>query len=151
MRHSLPLARSLHQMTQPLQPMHTAHSAAATPRGPTDTRYRGEPSSDRVVAEEAVRGEHLQYIYLPNTARDALRLIIDKDATLVARHNPIPVAVHWQDEVKAGLDDDVRLGVLEKVPVCDRVTWCHRMVICAKKNGTPRRTVDCQALNVYAA
>ena len=80
-----------------------------------------------------------------------LRLMIDKDATPVARHSPIPVAVHWQDEVKAGLDADVCLGVLEKVPVGDRVTWCHRMVICAKKNGKPRRTVDFQALNVHAA
>ena len=77
--------------------------------------------------------------------------MIDKDATSVARHSPIPVAVHWQDEVKAGLDEDVRLGVLENVLVGDRVTWCHRMVICAKKNGKPRRTVDFQALNVYSA
>ena len=61
--------------------------------------------------------------------------MIDKDATPVARHSPIPVAVHWQDEVKAGLDEDVRLGVLEKEPVGDPVTWCHRMVICAKKNS----------------
>ena len=30
------------------------------------------------------------------------------------------------------------------------VTWCHRMVICAKKNGKPRRTVDFQALNQHA-
>ena len=67
------------------------------------------------------------------------------------RDRSIPVAVHWQDEVKAGLDEDVRLGVLEKVPIGDRVTWCHGMVIYAKKNGKPRRTVDFQALNVYAA
>ena len=30
-------------------------------------------------------------------------------------------------------------------------TWCHRMVICAKNNGKPRRTVDIQALNVHVA
>ena len=88
---------------------------------------------------------------LPMVSGPPLRLMIDKDATPVARHSPIPVAVHWQNEVKAGLDEDVRLGVLEKVPVGDRVTWCHRMVICAKKNGKPRRTVDFQALNAYAA
>ena len=41
---------------------------------------------------------------------------------------------HWREEVKAGLDRDVRLGVLEKVPLGTPVTWCHRMVICAKKN-----------------
>jgi len=40
--------------------------------------------------------------------------------------------------------------VIEKVPVGEPVTWCHRMVICAKKDGTPRRTVDFQALNANA-
>ena len=30
------------------------------------------------------------------------------------------------------------------------VTWCHKMVICPKKNGKPRRTVDFQPLNKYA-
>ena len=32
-------------------------------------------------------------------------------------------------------DRDVRLRVLEPVPVGEPVTWCHRMVICDKKNG----------------
>jgi len=52
--------------------------------------------------------------------------------------------------VKAGLDQDVRLGVLEPVPVGEPVTWCHRMVVCAQKNGEPRRTFDFQALNAHA-
>ena len=42
------------------------------------------------------------------------------------------------------------LDVIEPVPVGELVTWCHRMVICAKKNGEPRRTVDFQALNPRA-
>ena len=88
---------------------------------------------------------------LPMMSGPPLQLMIGKDATPVARHSPIPVAVHWHDEVKAGLDEDVRLGMLEKEPVGDPVTWCHRMVICAKKNGKSRRTVDFRALNVYAA
>ena len=49
--------------------------------------------------------------------------MLDEDATPVAHHTPIPVAIHWQDEVKAGLDRDVRLGVLEKVPIGTPVTW----------------------------
>ena len=36
------------------------------------------------------------------------------------------------------------------VPIGEQVTWCHRMVICAKKNGTPRRTIDFQPLNIDA-
>ena len=44
----------------------------------------------------------------------------------------------------------MRLGVIEPVPVGDPVTYCHRMVICAKKDGKPRRTVDTRSLNANA-
>ena len=37
--------------------------------------------------------------------------------------------------IKAGLDQNVRLGVIEPVPIGEPVTWCHRMVVCPKKNG----------------
>ena len=80
----------------------------------------------------------------------ALHLMIDPQATPKAHHTPIPVPIHWREEVKAGLDRDVRLGVLEPVPIGQSVTWCHRMVVCAKKNGQPRRTVDMQPLNAHA-
>ncbi len=79
---------------------------------------------------------------LPMMDGPPMRLLIDTQATPTAHHSPIPVPLHWQDEVKADLDRDVRLGVLEPVPIGESVTWCHRMVICAKKNGKPRRTID---------
>lgn len=80
-----------------------------------------------------------------------MRLIVAPDAKApVAHHSPAPFPIHWQEEVKAGLDQDVRLGDIEPVPIGEPVTWCHRMVICAKKNGKPRRTVDFQPLNVHA-
>ena len=87
---------------------------------------------------------------LPLMESPPMRLMIDPHATPTAHHSPIPVPLHWQDDVKAGLDRDVRLGVLEPVPIGEPVTWCHRMVICAKKNGTPRRTIDFQPLNIHA-
>ena len=87
---------------------------------------------------------------LPMMTGPPMRLIIDPDADPVAFHTPIPIPLHWQDEVKAGLDQDVRLGVLEPVPIGTPVTWCHRMVICAKKTGKLRRTVDFQPLNAHA-
>ena len=80
-----------------------------------------------------------------------MRFMVDPEAEPVTHHTPVPVPLHWQDQVKAGLDQDVALGVIEPVPVGEPVTWCHRMVVCAKKNGKPRRTVDFQALNVHAA
>lgn len=76
--------------------------------------------------------------------------MIDPLTTSTAHHNPIPVPLHWQEKVKAGLDRDVRLGVLEQVPIGTLVTWCHRMVVCPKKNGSLRRTIDFQALNRHA-
>ena len=76
-------------------------------------------------------------------------LIIDPKAKPTAYHLPMPVPIHWEDDVKAGQDRDVRLGILEPVPIGQPVTWYHRMVICAKKNGKPRRTIDFQSLNIH--
>ena len=67
-----------------------------------------------------------------------LRVFVDEDATPVAIHTPSQVPLHWKSAVKEGLDRDVRLGVLEKVPVNDPVTWCSRMVITPKPDGSPR-------------
>ena len=86
---------------------------------------------------------------LPMMDSPWMRMMVDPDAQPVAHHKAIPVPIHWCDAVKAGLDKDVSLGVLEPVPIGEPVTWCHRMVVCAKKDGTPRRTVDLQALNKY--
>ena len=88
---------------------------------------------------------------LPMMTGPPMRLLIDPDAKPTAFHTPLTVPLHWMEEVKADLDRDVRLGVLEQVPMGEPVTWCHRMVVCAKKNGKPRRTVDFQPLNKHAA
>lgn len=87
---------------------------------------------------------------LPLMRGPPMRLMVEPDAKPVAHHLPVPVPIHWQEEVKAGLDQDVRFGVIEPVPIGEPVTWCHRMVICVKKNGKPRRTVDFQPLSVHA-
>lgn len=47
---------------------------------------------------------------------------INPNAKLVIYHRPIPVLVHWQD-VKAGLDRDIRLGVIQLVLIGTPVTW----------------------------
>ena len=78
-----------------------------------------------------------------------MRLMVNPTAEPVAHHSPVPVPLHWQADVKKGLDQDMMLGVLEPVPVGEPVTWCHRMVVCAKKNCQPRRTVDFQVLNLH--
>ncbi len=65
----------------------------------------------------------------------------------VAVHSPIPVPHHFKKKVKEDLDRDCKMGVIEPVPANIATTWCSRMVVTPKKDGTPRRVVDLQALN----
>ena len=44
---------------------------------------------------------------------------------------------------------DEALGVIERVPYGEPVTWCHRMVVTRKHDGSPRRTVDLSPLNKF--
>ena len=65
----------------------------------------------------------------------------------IAFHTPLVVPKHWENEVKKQLQNDVKQGIIRKVPAGEATTWCSRMVVTAKKNGQPRRTVDFQPLN----
>jgi hypothetical protein len=62
-------------------------------------------------------------------------------------YQPAVVAEHWAERVKQSIDRDVEAGILLKVPFNEPTTWCSRMVIVKKKDGSPRRTVDYQKLN----
>ena len=77
--------------------------------------------------------------------------MVDPNYVQVPHYTPVPVPFHWQEEVKAGIDQDIRHAVIEPVPIGEPITWCHRMVICNKKNGSPRKTVDFEALNAIAS
>ena len=60
---------------------------------------------------------------LPMMDSPPMRLMVDPEATPVAQPKPLPVPLHWQEEIKAGLNQDVRLGVIEIVaitPPCTR-------------------------------
>ena len=76
-----------------------------------------------------------------------LQMAFTDDCEPVATHKPIPIPHHWKDTVKEKLDADVSLGIIEPVPQGTPTTWCSRMVVVAKKDGSPRRTVDLQNLN----
>ena len=83
------------------------------------------------------------------TEAPPLRLFVDNHATPVAITSPSAVPHHWMADVKAGLERDERLGVIERVPVNEPVQWCSRMVICAKSDGSPRRVIDYTQLNKH--
>ena len=88
---------------------------------------------------------------LPAMHGPPLKIHMQEGVTPVASHSPIPVPIHWQKKVKAGLDRDEAIGVIERVPPGTPTTWCHKMVVVPKKDNTPRRTVNFQPLNQYSS
>ena len=49
--------------------------------------------------------------------------------------------------MKAGLDQDVTLGIIEPMPAGTPTTWLSRMVVAPKMDGSPCHTVDLQKVN----
>ncbi|XP_021367133.1 uncharacterized protein LOC110459276 [Mizuhopecten yessoensis] len=82
---------------------------------------------------------------LPLMKGEPLQLHVDPKVRPV-----VLVPIHWQDKVYAGIERDVRIGVLERVSPNTPTTWCSRMVVTGKADGTPRRTVDLQPQNRHS-
>ena len=61
-----------------------------------------------------------------------LCLFVDEQANPVAAMTPSAIPLHWQSDVKAGLDRDESLGVIEKVIVNDPFKCCSRMLVTPK-------------------
>ena len=76
-----------------------------------------------------------------------LRLFVDKSVKPVAIHKAAIIPIHLKARVKADLDRDVRLGILEKVDINSPVKWLSRMLVTLKKDGSPRRIIDFKNLN----
>ena len=83
----------------------------------------------------------------PKMPGPAAHIHLKEGAVPKARHSPIPVPFHFKKQVKESLDEDVEMGVIAPVPIGMATEWCSTMVIAAKKDGRPRRTVDLQHLN----
>ncbi|KAK2563731.1 Uncharacterized protein P5673_012717 [Acropora cervicornis] len=86
---------------------------------------------------------------LPSMEGPPIEIHVEPTATPKACHTPAPVPLHWQRRVYEELLRDEALGVIERVPYGEPVTWCHRMVITRKHDGSPRRTVDLSPLNKF--
>ena len=81
-----------------------------------------------------------------------MKIHVNPNAMPVAIHKPISIPHHWRAQVKADLKRDMKLGILEKVPMGVPTTWQSRMVLVVKMSGNPRWTVDLlvhQALLIY--
>ena len=88
---------------------------------------------------------------LPIMDGPPMSLHVQQDAKPVRAFTPAPVALHFQEEVKAGLDSDVEMGVLERVPYGEVPEWVSRMVITRKADGRARRTVDLSPVNRFCS
>ena len=86
---------------------------------------------------------------LPCMEGPPVEIHIDPAATPKTCHTPANVPLHWQQRVYEDFLRDEALGVIERVPYGKPVTWCHRMVITRKHDGSPRRTVDLSPLNKF--
>ena len=76
-----------------------------------------------------------------------LELHLDESVKPVVCHKVGSIPLHFEDQVKQGLDRDVWIGVLRKIPVNTPVdSFLSHMYIATKKDGKPRRTVDFKAL-----
>lgn len=86
---------------------------------------------------------------LQQMAGPPLKFHVDPQAEPQVCRKPSPVSLHWQERVHADLLRDEALGVIERVPYGETPSWCHRMVLDRKSDGSPRRTVDLSPLNQY--
>ena len=78
---------------------------------------------------------------------EPINLFVDTDVKPVAIHKAVIIPIHLEAKVKADLDRDVWLRILEKVNVNLPVKWLSRMMVTMKKDGSPRRIIDYKNLN----
>ena len=67
--------------------------------------------------------------------------------TFVSTARKCPYA--FENLVKAKLDEDEALGIIEKVPIEEVTEWCSPAHFVMKPNGSVRSVVDLQGLNEY--
>ena len=84
---------------------------------------------------------------LPYMTGDLMTVTLRENAVPHAIHTPLPVPLYWEEAVIKELANDVSLDIIERVASTIPTIWCAKMVVVAKKDGSPRRTVDFQKLN----
>ena len=87
---------------------------------------------------------------LPMMEGPPLHLMISTDAKSITHHTPVPVPVHWQEEVEADLyrcaTKCIGTGTYRRT--CYMVSQDGSL---CQKYGKPRHTIDLQTLNVHAS
>jgi hypothetical protein len=97
-------------------------------------------------AESGFNNCRVQPLAMMNRTKP-LRLFVNPAVKPVAIHKAAIIPIHLKARVKADLDRDVRLGILEKVDINSPVKWLSRMLVTMKKDGSPQRIIDYKKLN----
>ena len=66
-----------------------------------------------------------------------LELFVEPNIKPLAIDKAAVILIHLKAAVKAVLDRDVRLSILEKVNIYLPVKWLSRMIVTLKKDGSP--------------
>ena len=86
---------------------------------------------------------------LQQMAGPPIEIHVADDAIPRACDKPGQIALHWQQQVYDDIRRDEAMGILERVPYGEPGSWCHRLVVTRKHDGSPRRTVDLSPLNKF--
>ena len=73
---------------------------------------------------------------------EPLNLFVDPDVKPVPIYKGAMIPIHLKANVKADLDSDVRLGILEKVNANLPVKWLSRMTVTMKEDGSSCIIID---------
>ena len=88
----------------------------------------------------------IQPLAMMNTDKP-VHLFVDPAVKPVAMNKAAIIPIHLKARVKADLDRDVRLGILEKVDINSPVKWLSCMLVTMKKDRSPRRIIDYKKLD----
>ena len=123
-------------------------------RAPPRERPDNLPAESREELESWILREYADSAFnncghqpIPKLSGEPLTIHFKENVHPVANLVPIPVPFHWKEKVDELIQENVRLGVMEKVEPGTKTVWCSKLVPVAKKDGTPRLTVDFQPLN----
>ncbi|MEL6805056.1 MAG: hypothetical protein AAFO91_14875, partial [Bacteroidota bacterium] len=128
---------------------------SAVPARPQTLPYKPIAENNRAMKEwllkyfESSTFNTCPHRPLQQMAGPPIEIHVADDAVPKVCHTPAPIPLHWQQQVYEDILRDEAMGILEKVPYGEPVTWCHRLVVTRKHNGSPRRTVDLSPLNKF--
>ena len=127
----------------------TRKMALAPPKWPT-ARIANREQLEKLLVEhyQSSTFKMCEHQQLPAMSGMPLRVQLKEGATPpTVANQPAEVPNTFKSKVKADLDREERLGVIERVPHNTPQTFCTRMLVVAKHNGEPRRVVNFKALN----